>query len=79
MKPSKLLFFAMPLLLLTLGKAAADEHDGRYIAVPNGSGAGIWVLDSRTGRVKLCYVSGAQRSYLANCTNWTDGKMSTAK
>lgn len=60
------------LCFFTQTTAIADENSERYVAVPNGSGVGIWVVDTKTGKTKLCYGDGAQGQYTARCTDWTD-------
>lgn len=60
------------LLVAATVNVQAEDADGRYIAVPNGSGVGIWVVDTKTGKVKLCFASGTNPQYKANCTQWSD-------
>lgn len=46
------------LMILMTSIANADEPDGRYQALPDGIGFGIWIVDTRTGDVRFCRSPG---------------------
>lgn len=62
------------LLALMAFPALAQEGEARFVAVPNGSGVGAWVIDTQTGTVKFCFPQGnsnATGGYVATCTGVT--------
>ena len=61
---------SIPLGASTL-TAVADEN-GRYQGVPNDSGAGVFVIDTWTGTVKLCYPVQSGQGYVVRCTDFSN-------
>jgi len=57
--------------LLALSAHAHAESNGRFTTAPNGSGIGVWVVDTKTGRAKLCFATGTNPNYKVECTDWT--------
>ena len=61
-------------LMLAAFPAFAQEGEQRFVATPNGSGVGVWIVDTQTGEAKFCWPasdSSAPRGYVANCTEPT--------
>lgn len=60
--------------LITMGAstlmAVADENE-RYQGVANGSGVGVFVIDTWTGTVKLCFPVQSGEDYVVRCTDFT--------
>lgn len=44
----------LPLLLAGCGSSDAGNREGRYQAASNSQGAGVYVLDTKTGELRLC-------------------------
>ena len=60
----------LALMLATLPESAQDNGQ-RFVASPNGSGTGVWVVDTVTGEVKFCFPTAntsAPGGYVAVCT-----------
>ncbi len=64
---------AVLLIMAVLAQpASAQESQGRFAIAPNGSGVGVWVVDTQSGTVKFCFPqsnSSASGGYVAVCTD----------
>ena len=47
--------------------APAQDATGRFTAIPNGSGVGIWILDTSTGEAIFCWPIGSAGGYEGKC------------
>ncbi|RDE22593.1 hypothetical protein DV711_08375 [Motiliproteus coralliicola] len=69
----QLLPLLLALLLCSPAANAKDSDNNRWQAVrADDEGTAVWILDTRTGKVKRCLISGVSGQGKPDCTPLSD-------